>query len=294
VILLFAPRSRCYGHALNSADCEVNSVIYQGLRKYMEIFGEKNAATFEYFGDSLLYCSVAASIPWIVGADMEEYFRLGVGEAGCLMFGGYTWWAHPLNLYVFAKMAFNIETNVEDLMLDYVRNMFPSASGEMLTYYRDLEKAVGLLLSFSDWRYRIARQEPKEDLMLKVEEALSRIEELQRRMERLSARLTGQESQRLQREKSILEVTRLFISSLKSSMLGRKSLMENDFKGALLHLTREEEELEKMMAYLMTVDPLLRGSWGYPGQGENERVKTYLLQRIRKQKEEMNQRLRGA
>jgi len=294
VILLFAPRSRCYGHALDSADCEVNSVTYQGLKKYMEIFGEKNAATFEYFGDSLLYCSIAASIPWIVGADMKEYFRLGVGEAGCLMFGGYTWWAHPLNLYVFANMAFNIETNIEDLMLDYVRNMFPSASREMLTYYRDLEKAVGSLLRLSDWRYRIARQEPKEDLTSKVEEALSRIKELQMRMKRLSARLTGQENQRLQRERSILEVTILFVSSLKSSMLARKSLVENDFKEALLHLTKEEEDLEKMMAYLMMVDPQLRGSWGYPDQGENERVKTYLLQRIRKQKEELNQRLQGA
>ncbi len=294
VILLFAPRSRCYGHALNSVDCETNSEIYRGLKEYMGIFGEKNAATFEYFGDSLLYCSIAASIPWIVGADMKEYFRLGGGEAGCLMFGGYTWWAHPLNLYVFAKMAFNIETNVEDLMLDYVRNMFPSASGEMFTYYRDLEEAVGLLLRFSDWRYRIAQQEPKEDLMSKVGEALSRIEELQMRMERLSARLTGQENQRLQRERSILEVTRLFVGSLKSSMLSKKSLMENNLKEALLHLTKEEKDLEKMMTYLTTVDPQLRGSWGYPGQGENERVETYLLQRIRKQREELNQRLRGA
>ncbi len=294
VILLFAPRSRCYGHVLNSVNCEINSEIYLGLKKYMEIFGEKKAATFEYFGDSLLYCSVAASIPWIVGADMKEYFRLGVGGAGCLMFGGYTWWAHPLNLYVFAKMAFDIETNVEDLMLDYVRNMFPSASGEMFAYYRDLEKAVGLLLRFSDWRYRMARQEPKEDLTSKVGEVLSGIEELQVRLERLSARLTGQENQRLQRERSILEVTRLLVGSLKSSLLGKKSLMENDFKEALLHFGKEEEDLEEMMAYLMMVDPQLRGSWGYPGQGENERVKTYLLQRIRKQREELNQQLRGA
>jgi hypothetical protein len=117
-------------------------------------------------------------------------------------------------------------------MLDYVHNIFPSVSEEMLTYYRDLEKAVGLLLRFSDWRYRIAQQEPKEDLMLKVGEALSRIEGLQARLEGLAARLTMQENQRLQKERSILEVTRLFVSSLKNSMLGKKEPYGKQLQGS--------------------------------------------------------------
>jgi len=281
VLLLFAPRERCYGHPINSTECKTNLRIHQALKNYLKIFESRNTAIFEYYGDSILYCGIAASIPSIIAADLKEYFKMGIGEVGFLMMGAYTWWAHPINNYVFAKLAFDVETNIDELMRDYTRHMFPSASDEMFAYYKNLEETVGLLLRTPDWRYVLMRQALTEELKVNIEEVLSRIVKLQAKIEKVNNRLTGQEKQRLQKERNVLEVTRLLVSSFKNEMLGTLRLKKQRFKEAFDYFTKAEKELEEMIMLLEKIDPKLLGSFG---QRNMNRIKKRLLLEIRKRK----------
>jgi hypothetical protein len=314
VVLHFAPRERCYGHPINSGDCEINPEVHHVFKDCVNTFGTKNVCIFEYYGDVLLFCSINASIPWIIGADMKEYSKNGVGEIGTLMYEGYTWRAFPLNLYIFAKVAFDAETNVDDLMLDFVRNIFPSISEEMFSYYKELEDAVGLIIRFHDWRYRgaaIAFNVPvpfyddrsdynyplspqpawKENFIARIERALSKIENLQAELEKLNRLLSGTEKKRLQREIGILEITRLFVGSLHYELLSSESFAKGCYEEALDYINKDEEKLECVIARLLEkVDPHLCGTWAQDNQGEIIRIRR-LLKLVRNRKKVIGQRL---
>jgi len=195
------------------------------------------------------------------------------------MMGAYTWWAHPINNYVFAKLAFDVETNIDELMRDYIRHMFPSVSDEMFAYYKNLEETVGLLLRIPDWRYVLIRQALTEELKVNIEEVLSRIVKLQAKIEKVNNRLTNQEKQRLQEERNVLEVTRLLVSSFKNEMLGTLRLKKQRFEEAFDYFTKAEKELEEMITLLEKIDSKLLGSFG---QRNINRIKKRLLLEIKK------------
>ena len=101
VTVEFAPRERCYGHALNDPECVTNRRYADALERYVELFAGR-ARLFEYYGDAILFAGCAVPMTRVIGADLDYYQRLGIRDITMLQFGAFSRWAYPLNFVTFA------------------------------------------------------------------------------------------------------------------------------------------------------------------------------------------------
>jgi hypothetical protein len=101
VTVEFAPRERCYGHALNDPECVTNRRYAAALERYVELFAGR-ARLFEYYGDAILFAGCAVPMTGVIDADLDYYHRLGIREITMLQFGAFSRWAYPLNFLTFA------------------------------------------------------------------------------------------------------------------------------------------------------------------------------------------------
>lgn len=155
VYALYAPRERCYAHAIDDPRCRRNRFYWNSLLRAKELFGDR-VDVFEYYGDNVLWHYFNVAIPRVIAADLRAYRRVGVREIQCLTFGAYSLWAHGLNLAVFAWLASGMETDVDAAIARYARERFGArAEGRMVEYYRRLERIQAGYLGFcgyaDDW-----------------------------------------------------------------------------------------------------------------------------------------------
>ncbi len=104
VVAEFAPRERCYGHALNDPECVRNRRYAAALQRYVDLF-DGRVRLFEYYGDAVLFCGCPVPLPEVIAADLDYYARVGVREITMLQFGAFSLWAYPVNFAVFARAA---------------------------------------------------------------------------------------------------------------------------------------------------------------------------------------------
>src|SRR5579863_2026525 len=71
----WAPRERCYVHAIDDAACEINPHYLDSLRRYLELF-DGRGHVFEYYADSILFGGVGFATPGIIAADLKCYRAL--------------------------------------------------------------------------------------------------------------------------------------------------------------------------------------------------------------------------
>jgi hypothetical protein len=100
----FAPRERCYAHALDDASCATNVPYRVALEEHIERFGGR-VEVFEYYADAILFGGCAVPLTGVIGRDLEYYERAGVRGVSCLTFGQYSLWAYGVNLEAFARAA---------------------------------------------------------------------------------------------------------------------------------------------------------------------------------------------
>lgn len=79
MFLLFAPRERCYGHALDDSNCQRNRFYLDALKQWMKKFdGIRDNHTFEYYFDQILFRGMHPYIPEIIAGDMNAYEKHGI------------------------------------------------------------------------------------------------------------------------------------------------------------------------------------------------------------------------
>lgn len=144
----YAPRERCYAHAINDRNCARNVWYKKMLEKVSDHFGRKQIYVFEYYDDMILFNNMAAPLTQVISRDLKYYHSIGIDKVQSLMFGRYSWWAYPLNMYVFAELAWDAEKDVRDIVTDYCDSMFETASQIMRTHYVTLEAAMSKILTF--------------------------------------------------------------------------------------------------------------------------------------------------
>lgn len=148
VYALYAPRERCYAHALDDATCPRNRRYWQDALRARNVFGGR-LDVFEYYGDTILWHYLNAAIPHVIAADLRAYRHLGVREIQALTFGAYSHWAHGLNLATFAWLASGAERDADAAVARYAREQFGATFDDaMMTYYLKLEEASRLYLGF--------------------------------------------------------------------------------------------------------------------------------------------------
>jgi hypothetical protein len=98
----FAPRERCYAHALDEPSCATNRPYRSALEAHLEWF-DGRVEVFEYYGDAILFGGCAVPLTRVVAGDLAYYARAGVRGVSCLTFGRYSLWAYGVNHEAFAR-----------------------------------------------------------------------------------------------------------------------------------------------------------------------------------------------
>ena len=87
--LLFAPRERCYAHALDDPSCALNRHYLKALEEWTSRYrGIDDSHTFEYYNDKLLFRGHTPYLPETILGDGDVYERHGIESWMSLQVGG--------------------------------------------------------------------------------------------------------------------------------------------------------------------------------------------------------------
>jgi len=140
VSMMYAPRERCYAHSLaDGAACARNRQFAEQFLHAKQPFGDRVAA-FEYYCDNILFHNHPVPLLDVISRDLAFYRQAGVSMAMALCFLDSAWWAYPLNYLVFARCAWDLDTDVDALVRDYCAHRYGSADAAEL--YRELERVM--------------------------------------------------------------------------------------------------------------------------------------------------------
>ncbi|HEY9077661.1 MAG TPA: DUF4838 domain-containing protein [Anaerolineaceae bacterium] len=169
VCLLWAPRMRCYGHSLDDPACPQNGVHYpEKVARNIALFREANASparVFEYYLDGILFKSVLPPIFHVMQRDLQFYHQAGVHTVQSLMTGDHPWINSQVNAWMFARLSWNPDQNLEDLLSLYVQQRFGKDATEWQIYYQNLEKAFTLALDIHPEQVHLAFDDSLRELL---------------------------------------------------------------------------------------------------------------------------------
>lgn len=123
--LFFAPRERCYGHALGDPQCRRNRSYLEALKAW-EKKCRKNADahSIEYYFDQILFRGMYPFLPGIILGDMLSYHRHGIKTHLSLQVAGPAV-APEYNLLVFAEGAWNGKLTSRDFIKRLAGTILP-------------------------------------------------------------------------------------------------------------------------------------------------------------------------
>jgi hypothetical protein len=150
VVCEFAPRERCYGHAINDSQCATNRRYARALEGYLAHF-DGRVRIFEYYGDAILFFGCALPLTAVIAADMAYYRSLGIRDVLMLQFGRFSLWAYPLNFLAFAAACDG--RNEVDTGASYCVR-FGSEAALAQSVLRDLEQTLRHVVTYGDIRLK--------------------------------------------------------------------------------------------------------------------------------------------
>lgn len=145
----WAPRERCYVHAIDDPACTINPRYFDSLKRYIDIF-DGRGHVFEYYADAILFGGVGFATPAIVARDLRAYKALGIDSISNLTFGAYSVLAYPLNLEAFVRGTRDSKISVAAVIDDCASSRHPKAADALARAYRGVQRAAALVLDYAD------------------------------------------------------------------------------------------------------------------------------------------------
>ncbi|HEY2105777.1 MAG TPA: DUF4838 domain-containing protein, partial [Candidatus Binataceae bacterium] len=145
----WAPRERCYSHAIDDSGCSTNPRYFDALKRYVELF-EGRGHVFEYYADAILFGGLGCAMPSVIAQDLRAYRALGLKSVSCLTFGAFSVFAYPINLLAFARLAVNPDDSAGALTVEAAAQRHPACRSEMAAAYRAVQQASALTLSYGE------------------------------------------------------------------------------------------------------------------------------------------------
>jgi hypothetical protein len=166
VSVLWAPRMRCYAHAITDKTCRVNHPKYHSNIKGFIKLSDRNSArpvrVFEYYLDAILFKSVLPPLIDVIQDDLRFYSKAGADTVQALLTGDAPWYSPQLTPWLFARLAWNPRLDANPLIKRFSQAAFDS---DLLTYYRKLEFAFQLALALAPEQIKMIGEEASFDLL---------------------------------------------------------------------------------------------------------------------------------
>lgn len=144
---LWAPRNRCYAHALDDPGCRRNREHLAGLERLAAWFGApERVRVFEYYSDGILFKWMAPPLLEVIPRDLAAYARLGVGGVFDLAVAPRPWTGPTWHAWWFARCAWDGGGDPAAGLEEFTRGCFGELAGAFAAMYRRLDAACGLLL----------------------------------------------------------------------------------------------------------------------------------------------------
>ena len=145
----WAPRERCYSHAIDDPACDLNPRYLASLKHYLEIF-EGRCDVFEYYADAILFGGLAFATPSVIARDLRVYHALGISSVSSLTFGAYSLLAYPVNLETFVRCAANVGSDPALALEETARGRHPACAASWRDAYRAIAEASAMVLDYAD------------------------------------------------------------------------------------------------------------------------------------------------
>ena len=145
----WAPRERCYSHAIDEPACETNPRYWESLKRYLELF-DGRGHVFEYYADAILFGGLGFATPSVIARDLRAYHSLGLRSISCLTFGAFSVLAYPVNLMAFVRGSRDLGFDPDATLADAAAERHPACATEVAAAYRAIERASALVLTYGD------------------------------------------------------------------------------------------------------------------------------------------------
>ncbi len=133
--LLFAPRERCYGHALDDPSCPRNRYYLKALKAWMKKFkGIDDAHTFEYYFDQILFRGMHPFLPLVILGDMSVYQKAGIECYMSLQVAGPDI-APEQNMLIFSKALWDEHLTPETFIENMADRICPTQPQPWIEFY---------------------------------------------------------------------------------------------------------------------------------------------------------------
>ncbi len=132
--LLYAPRERCYAHALDDDSCPRNRFYLEALDAWVGKFkGIDDAHTFEYYFDQVLFRGMHPFTPDVILEDMRVYRARGIECHMSLQVAGHAI-APDFNMLAFARAAWDEKLDAERMIADLANRISPESPESWIRY----------------------------------------------------------------------------------------------------------------------------------------------------------------
>ncbi|MGH7918210.1 MAG: hypothetical protein ACREQE_12125, partial [Candidatus Binataceae bacterium] len=246
----WAPRERCYSHAIDDSACEVNPRYFDALKRYIDLF-DGRGHVFEYYADAILFGGLGFATPTIIVRDLRAYRALGLGSGSCLTFGAWSSLVYPVNLDAFARGSRSPDFEPGQLLADTAAARYPRCAPAMTEAYRALERASGLILNGGGDVMRPRLHPPgfhRRDQLRDAVEALTRAIEAADHVAALAS------DRMIEAERAVWHYGRAIVIGISEYLTSGREAR-----------TAREAAIEKVGAaihHVRSIDPSIKGTWG--------------------------------
>jgi hypothetical protein len=250
----WAPRERCYSHALDDPACEINPRYLESLKRYIEIFNGRGHI-FEYYADAILFGGLGFATPAVIASDLRAYRSLGITSISCLTFGAYSVMAYPVNLEAFVRGSVNPDFEPAATLVDTAGGRHPRCAREMAAAYRAVERASKLCLDYADVMHPVMPPEKAVRKLNELREAALVFNEAIAAADQIASsvdtRLADAEKELWRYSSDVLAGLSDYLGALQQTGVHRQ------IWGAAA-ITRVTDAI----AHIRAIDPEIKGTWG--------------------------------
>jgi len=143
----WAPRERCYSHAIDDPVCTMNPRYLESLKRNIDLF-DGRGGVFEYYADAILFGGMGFATPSIIVRDLNAYHRMGLRSISCLTFGAFSALAYPVNLETFARARRSLDLDSDVAIDDIAAARYSGCGAAMAEAYRAIARASAIVLTY--------------------------------------------------------------------------------------------------------------------------------------------------